>query len=90
MGRTLRELDATMGADELMLWEVFEEEFTLPDPYFLAGQICTATVRAMTGANVGPGDFVPYFKQPKPAQSPAEMKAILNDAIRSAKRMKGK
>ncbi len=75
-----------MGADELTTWELFEEEFTLPDAYFVAGQVCAELRRSITGGAAGAAMFVPFFRPPEREQTAAEQQAIVRARLAAARR----
>jgi hypothetical protein len=85
---TLEELGRRMGAAEFQERLAFATEYGLADGFFVAGQVCTTVQRAFTGADVEPADFVPYFRVPKPPQTPAEARAIVRAHLDAARRRK--
>ena len=77
MGRTLRELDESLGADEWHLWLAWLGEYDLPDGYFVAGRACVASAAAF-GGQTKPVDWVPFYEATGPTpvtQTQAEIKA---------------
>ena len=72
---TLSELGARMTSAEFAEWLAFEQEYGLPDAYLVTAQVCTTVARSMSGAKVGPADFVPYFQPQQTAQTGEEMAA---------------
>lgn len=82
--RSLRDLDATLGADELVAWHVFEEEFGLPDAFTLAG-ILGPLIASVFGSKKAftAADYVPYFKAQARAQRQTveQQRAIFHSCV---------
>jgi hypothetical protein len=85
----LGELGQRMSASEFQLRLVFAGEYGLADAFFATGQICTTVARSMSGANVSPVDFVPFYgasvRKPTAAERAAAFRARI-DAARAAYR----
>lgn len=93
LGRTVRELDATLGSDELSGWIAFERLYGLPDLFFLAGRLGPLLASLFGGSGVGPADVVPYFRAAADAQAEAEFdddEAIARDAMKDMAMLKGR
>ncbi|WP_141744660.1 phage tail assembly protein T [Pseudomonas juntendi] len=75
LGMTLQDLKQNMSAEELFLWQAYNEDSPLSDA---RGDIQAAIVAASTlqaqGAKVTPMDLLPQWKVEKPAaeQAPEE------------------
>ncbi|WP_218187282.1 DUF4035 domain-containing protein [Pseudomonas sp. NBRC 111134] len=75
LGMTLHDLKQSMSAEELFLWQAYNEDSPLSDA---RGDIQAAIVAASTlqaqGAKVTPMDLLPQWKAEKPAaeQAPEE------------------
>ncbi|MCO7523985.1 phage tail protein [Pseudomonas asiatica] len=75
LGMTLQDLKQCMSAEELFLWQAYNEDSPLSDA---RGDIQAAIVAASTlqaqGAKVTPMDLLPQWKAEKPAveQAPEE------------------
>lgn len=83
MGKTLRQLEKSLGSDEWTLWLAFLSEYDLPDGFFTAGRVCTAFVESKLS------DHVPFYVAPKRAMTPAEISAKFRSArekVRNAER----
>jgi hypothetical protein len=75
LGRTLAELEASMGADEFALWRLLEAEDPLPDPHLSAGLVAYTVARSIGGAKAGRlEDYIPG-RSGGARQSPAEVAA---------------
>jgi len=61
MGRTVRELEEAMGADEWADWLAFQAEYDLPDDFLVTGQL-GALISGVVGGRHRPSDFAPYYR----------------------------
>lgn len=86
LGKTVAKLEREMSSAELTEWVAFDREYTLPDAYFVAGQICA------TLAGRSPADYVPFFKPPKSTrpQTAAEQQAIVREHLAAARSKTGR
>lgn len=69
MGRTVRELEESMGADEWADWLLFQSLYDMPDGFIVAGQIGTL-VSHVAGGKAGPAVFAPYYAVPSERTAP--------------------
>jgi hypothetical protein len=72
LGRTVRELEETMSADEWSDWIDFESFYDLPDGYFVAAQL-GSIIAGIVGSRFEPSRIVPYLEKdgPSPTMPPA-------------------
>lgn len=72
LGMTLQDLKQSMSAEELFLWQAYNEDSPLSDA---RGDIQAAIVAASAlqaqGAKVTPMDLLPQWKVDKPSTDPA-------------------
>lgn len=75
MGRTVRELEATMGADEWDDWVDFHNDYDLPDSYITTSVLAHLgrLIADFTG-NPGfkKGMICPYYTVEQPASKPTD------------------
>lgn len=82
LGMTLGELQSRMSSAELSEWVAFDEEYGLPDAYFLALTLGIATLRPWTDRPIRPQDIVPYFAPPRKQQTVADHKRLFSGFAR--------
>jgi hypothetical protein len=63
MGRTVRELEESLDADEWADWIKFQELYDLPDGFIVAGRVCAKIDHAL-GGKAKAADFAPYYEVP--------------------------
>lgn len=76
LGRTVRELEETMGSDEWDDWLTFQKLYDLPDGFLVAGQLGMLVSRGLWGRG-SVWDFAPYYDSPAPRGLPADQAAFL-------------
>lgn len=81
LGRTVRELEETMDADEWSEWIDYESHYDMPDGYFVAAQLGTI-IAGIVGARFDPVKIVPYFEKDTNPSKPPGLKAAF-DFLRS-------
>lgn len=67
LGRTIRELEETLGADEWAFWLRYHALYDLPDGYIVTGQI-GALISQSLGGKGRPVDFAPFYEAPPAAR----------------------
>lgn len=73
MGRTVRELEESLTADEWADWLVFHASYDLPDNFLTTGQI-GSFISKVLGGNRQPFHFAPYYQADPAARSNASIK----------------
>lgn len=63
LGRTVRELEETMGSDEWDDWLLFHRLYDLPDGFLVTGQLGTLVAHGLWGKGVA-ADYAPYYDPP--------------------------
>lgn len=74
LGRTVRELEQTMLADEYDRWITFHRLYDLPDGFLVTGQL-GAIIRSIMGEKTTPGDSCPYYAPTKQEKHNQNMRA---------------
>jgi hypothetical protein len=86
---TVGELGTRMDSSEFADWLAFEQEFGLPDAYFVVARLAAVIEGAMTGKARSAADYVPYFRPHSPAHWPlqtvAEQRAIVRAHIEASR-----
>lgn len=83
LGRTRRELLASIGSDELVELLAYEATFDLPDGYLVAGEL-GALVGAFVGGSGKRADHAPYYRPIPGRHNPASFLAFLSFAAANA------
>lgn len=85
---TIREAEKRLDSREISEQMAYERAYGIGDAYFIVGQVCATIARAMSGAKLGPEEFVPFYKNaPAPGeQSPDEQRAIVRAKLAAHER----
>jgi hypothetical protein len=67
LGRTLRELDDSLGSDELPLWRAFQGLYDLPDGFLVASRL-GPPLAGLAGVSQSPEEVCPYYQRPRPSR----------------------
>ena len=63
-GRTVRELESTLGSDELAEWISYDRIEPLPNPWLQTGVVASTIANVMCdGKRLEPIDFVPMQRE---------------------------
>jgi hypothetical protein len=71
-----------MSSSELAEWIAFDREYGLPDAFFAVAQLTAAVLAPYAKKTPEPGDFVPFFREPKKPQTVADHKAMFRRIAR--------
>jgi hypothetical protein len=80
LGRTVRELDETMDAEEWSEWIDFESHYGIPDGYFVVAQL-GSVIAGILGNTLDPAKIVPYLANDGPGSRtprPGNLAAAFN------------
>lgn len=61
LGRTVRELEETMGADEWDDWLDFERHYDLPDAFLITAQLGTLIAKITGNSHIAAARMAPYY-----------------------------
>lgn len=64
MGRTVRELEESMGSDEWDDWVKFHSLYDLPDGFLVTANVCTLVSQGLGGKGAA-ANFAPYYAAPE-------------------------